>query len=159
MFDYIMYNFIVTGTNLPGPKISYNTLSQDGLPRSGVCVQLPQSAYFVLDLPFSIFGLDRTPNFVDTLTVGLSNRSRTWTQLIPNSQVVVIPWPPADPARWRAQLFVTPSKLILKSVFVITGLCGLITLLVVILHYKEKRDDRIEAMSANNEDSDNEALS
>ncbi|KAG6449568.1 hypothetical protein O3G_MSEX006119 [Manduca sexta] len=37
------YNRKVTfGTNLPGPKIGYNTWSQEGTYRTGVCAQLPQ---------------------------------------------------------------------------------------------------------------------
>lgn len=135
---------IISGTNLPGPRISYHMLSQEGLPRDGVCTQLPQSAYYAMNLPYSIFGLDRTPNFVDVLMVGLSNRSKTWTQLIPNSQVVVIPWPRDDPSQWKVQLFVTPSKLILKSVWVFTGICGLIIIIVGFLHWREKCDDETD---------------
>jgi len=33
--------------------------------------QLTQSAYFSLQLPFTVFGLGQTPNFVDTLQVGI----------------------------------------------------------------------------------------
>ncbi|CAK1582021.1 unnamed protein product [Parnassius mnemosyne] len=136
-----LYNRKVTfGTNLPGPKIGYNTWSQEGTYRTGVCAQLSQSAYFALQLPYSIFGLDRTPNFVDTLNVGLSGYSKSWTQIIPNSQIVVIPAPPDDPSQWRAQLFVTPSKVILKSVFVLTAIIVIITACVLYLHWKERND-------------------
>ncbi|KAL4702541.1 hypothetical protein ACJJTC_001426 [Scirpophaga incertulas] len=128
------------GTNLPGPRIGYNTWSQEGTYRTGVCAQLPQSAYFALQLPYSIFGLDRTPNFVDTLNVGLSGNYRSWTQIIPNSQIVVIPAPPNDPSLWRAQLFVTPSKVILKSVFVLAAIVFVITGFVLYLHWKERGD-------------------
>lgn len=135
------------GTNLPGPSISYETTTQEGNIRHGVSTQLPQSAHFSLNLPYSIFGLGRTPNFVDKLTVGLSNHSREWTQIIPNSQMVVIPWPPKDPSRWKAQLFVTPSKLILMSVAGLTTLCGLITVIIGVLYWKERQEDKKERMS------------
>lgn len=141
-YSFSLINIITAGTNLPGPRISYHTLSQEGLPRDGVCAQLPQSAHHALNLPYSIFGLDRTPNFVDILMVGLSNRSKTWTQLIPNSQVVIIPRPPNDPSQWKVQLFVTPSKIILKSVWVFTGICGFVMLIVAFLHWREKVEDR-----------------
>ncbi|XP_045519291.1 T-cell immunomodulatory protein [Pieris brassicae] len=131
---------VTFGTNLPGPKIGYNTWSQEGTYRTGVCAQLPQSAYYALQLPYSIFGLDRTPNFVDTLTVGLSGYSKSWTQIIPNSQIVLIPAPPNDPSQWRAQLFVTPSKVILKSVFVLTAIIVVIIGCVLYLHWKERND-------------------
>ncbi|XP_072944390.1 T-cell immunomodulatory protein [Epargyreus clarus] len=128
------------GTNLPGPKIGYNTWSQEGNYRTGACAQLPQSAYFALQLPYSIFGLDRTPNFVDNLYVGLSGSSKSWSQIIPNSQIVIIPSPPNDPSQWRAQLFVTPSKVILKSIVVILAIIIIITGCVLYLHWKERND-------------------
>lgn len=59
------------GTNLPGPSIAYKTTTQDGSPRSAIAAQLPQSAHFSLNLPYTIFGLGRTPNFIDTLIVGV----------------------------------------------------------------------------------------
>lgn len=135
------------GTNLPGPSISYKTTTQEGHLRNGVAAQMPQSAHFSLNLPYSIFGLGRTPNFVDYVIVGLSNYSKCWTQIIPNSQMVVIPWPVHDPSKWKAQLFVTPSKLILMSVAALTAVCGMITVIIGVLHWKERQEDKKERLS------------
>lgn len=60
------------GTNLPGPSFAYKTTTQDGNPRNAIAAQLPQSAHFTLNLPFTIFGLGRTPNFIDKLKIGVS---------------------------------------------------------------------------------------
>lgn len=135
------------GTNLPGPLISYKTTTQEGYTRHGVSAQLAQSAHFSLNLPYTIFGLGRTPNFVDSLTVGLSNHSRFWAQIIPNSQMVVIPWPSNEPSKWKAQLFVTPSKLILMSVAALTTICGIITVIIGVLQWKERQEDKKERLS------------
>lgn len=134
------------GTNLPGPRIAYYTTKPDGDKQESTSVQIPQSAYFSLHLPYTIFGLGRTPNFVDKLTVGLSHQNRTWTQLIPNSQMVVVPWPPDEPSRWKAQLFVTPSKLIWMSVLSLGATCAVITLIILVLHIKERREDKLERL-------------
>ena len=134
------------GTNLPGPSIAYRTTTQDGSPRNAIAAQLPQSAHFSLNLPYTTFGLGRTPNFVDGLTIGVSGKSREWPQIIPNSQMVVIPNPIGEPWRWKAQLFVTPSKLILLSAAALTGTCGLISLIIVALYWKERREDKIEKL-------------
>ncbi|GAB0091058.1 T-cell immunomodulatory protein [Sergentomyia squamirostris] len=134
------------GSNLPGPRIAYYTITQDGYPQYGTSAQIPQSAYFALHLPYTIFGLGRTPNFVDSITVGMSNQSRTWTQLIPNSQMIVVPWPIREPWRWKAQLFVTPSKLILMSMVALGGTCIVIMLIILGLYIKEKREDKIEKL-------------
>lgn len=66
--------------------------------------------------------------------------------MIPNSQMVVVPWPPNDPFRWKAQLFVTPSKLIWMSVISLGATCAVITLIILILHIKERREDRLEKL-------------
>ncbi|XP_050304713.1 T-cell immunomodulatory protein [Anthonomus grandis grandis] len=135
------------GTNLPGPLISYKTTTQEGKLRQGASPQMPQSAHFSLNLPYTIFGLGRTPNFVDSVTVGLSNYSKVWPQIIPNSQMVVIPWPVTEPWKWKAQLFVTPSKLILMSVAALTAICGIITVIIGVLHWKERQEDKKERLS------------
>lgn len=109
------------GTNLPGPKIRYQTTTQEGNEQKGASTQLPQSAYFSLTLPYTCFGLGRTPNFVDYVQIELAGHTRKWEQLIPNSQMFVIPEDPVRPSKWKAQLFVTPSKLILRSVIALLG--------------------------------------
>ncbi|XP_015175044.1 PREDICTED: T-cell immunomodulatory protein [Polistes dominula] len=134
------------GTNLPGPSIAYKTTTQDGYPRNAIAAQLSQSAYFSLNLPYTTFGLGRTPNFVDSLTIGVGGKSREWPQIIPNSQMVVIPNPISRPYKWKAQLFVTPSKLILLSAAALSGTCSLISLIIVLLYWKERREDKIEKL-------------
>lgn len=134
------------GTNLPGPRIAYYTTNQDGYPQNGTSAQIPQSAYFALQLPYSVFGLGRTPNFVDTMRVGMGNRSREWKQIIPNSQMIVIPRPLREPGQWKAQLFVTPSKLIVMSTIALGGTCFVIMLIILVLHVKEKREDKLEKL-------------
>lgn len=109
------------GTNLPGPKIKYKTTTQEGQIQRGASTQLPQSAYFSLHLPYQIFGLGRTPNFVDYVVIGLAGKTKEWPQIIPNSQMLVIPKNPLQPWTWKAQLFVTPSNIIIQSVIALLG--------------------------------------
>lgn len=134
------------GTNLPGPRIKYTTTTQEGTPQHGGSCQLPQSAYMSLHLPYTIFGLGRTPNFVDFIEIGLSGNSRKWPQTIPNSQIFVIPAPLKQPKEWKIQLFVTPSKIIMKSVFALLGICFVILLIILGLHIKERREDKLEKL-------------
>uniref|UniRef100_T1GPQ4 T-cell immunomodulatory protein TIP C2 domain-containing protein n=1 Tax=Megaselia scalaris TaxID=36166 RepID=T1GPQ4_MEGSC len=138
------------GTNLPGPKIEYLTTTIEGNDQRGISSQIPQSSYLALQLPYSVFGLGRTPNFVESFTVGISNRTRTWTQIIPNSQMIVIPKQLDVPSTWKAQLFVTPGKLILKSLMALSGTCVLIMIVILLLYLKERREDRLERINGNN---------
>lgn len=132
------------GTNLPGPQISYETTTTEGNSRAAIAAQLPQSAYFCLHLPYTLFGLGRTPNFIDSLIVGVSGENRTWLQIIPNSQMVVIPRPKDHPEKWTARLFVTPSKLIVQSFIALLATCFFISLIIAVLYWKERREDNYE---------------
>ncbi|XP_014242127.1 T-cell immunomodulatory protein isoform X2 [Cimex lectularius] len=138
------------GTNLPGPLVFYNSTTLDDQPKAAMAGQLPQSAYFSLHLPYTLFGLGRTANFIDSLTVGVSGYNRTWKQLIPNSQMVVIPIPLKNPNKWTARLFITPSKLILKSFVALLGICFFISVIIGLLYWKERREDHYERLQEGN---------
>lgn len=140
------------GTNHPGSFIKYYTTKSDGSKRRSSAVQLHQSAYFSLQLPYSVLGLGETPNFVDKLYVtipGFSNdkiRQHEWNQIIPNSQMVVIPHPPDNPKKWINKLFVTPSRLVILTLLALVGTCVVICIIIGFLHWKEKREDRREKL-------------
>ncbi|KAK1890841.1 T-cell immunomodulatory protein [Dissostichus eleginoides] len=70
--------------------------------------QLSQSAHFSLQLPYTVLGLGRSANFLDHLFVGIPRkpgetaaRMKEWTAIIPNSQLIVIPFPQNQPSRKR----------------------------------------------------------
>nr|CAG4635362.1 EOG090X03KG [Artemia franciscana] len=132
------------GTNLPGPMLCYKTYANEGKFRESCVPQLPQSSHFALQLPYALFGLGRMPNFVETLQVGVSEgKYHEWTQIIPNSQVVIVP-PVNGDKRWKAKLFVTPSRGIMMTAIALGGLIVFLSLLVFLLHKKERKEDRIE---------------
>ena len=67
-----------------------------------VNVMLILHTFSALQLPYTIFGLGLAPNFLDYMFVNVTNvngssRSHTWSQIIPNSQMYVIPFPPESP--------------------------------------------------------------
>ncbi|CAH3153719.1 unnamed protein product [Porites lobata] len=138
------------GVNQVGPFIKYTTTSTNGDIKYGSAAQLSQSAYFALQCPYTVFGLGRTPNFVDDLAVGMPGsikrpkRNQTWESIIPNSQVIVIPYPPDDPSSWTMKLLVTPSKLVLLTGLSLLGICVVIGIIILLLHLKEKREDQKE---------------
>ena len=98
-------SYVPYGTNSGGQVVGYT--SQRAGPEqfasySSVAAQLPQTSHFPLQLPYTIFGLGLAPNFVDYMWVNVSaSRSHTWPQIIPNSQLYVIPYPRDDPGKVR----------------------------------------------------------
>uniref|UniRef100_A0A224Z258 Integrin alpha FG-GAP repeat containing protein 1 n=1 Tax=Rhipicephalus zambeziensis TaxID=60191 RepID=A0A224Z258_9ACAR len=138
------------GTNQPGPLVRYRIITSSGYPQESCASQLYQSAHYALQLPYSVFGLGQSPNFVDVLTVALANNESVehlsvhhqWTQIIPNSQMVVIPYPVNDPPSWVNKLFVTPGRQVLLTFIALAGTCVFIVLIIGTLHWLEKREDR-----------------
>ena len=142
------------GTNLPGPSISYRTTHPNGESQLACSAQLSQSAYSALQLPYSLFGLARSPNFLETLKVSLSYStnpaSREWTQIIPNSQMIIIPTLDASSRHWLNKLFVTPSRAIVLSAAALGGFGFFLAIVVTVLHARERRADKLEQMTVVN---------
>jgi len=137
-------SFVPYGTNSGGQMIYYK--SQRTGPESfhtyrSCAAQLPQSAYFSLQTPYTIFGLGNSPNFLDNLWVTVSAQSHSWPQIIPNSQMYVIPYPPGDPKHWKIKISLFPSKNILMVGLALVGVCGVLVLLILLLHVRERRQD------------------
>jgi hypothetical protein len=86
----------------PGPE-TFDSFQSAG-------AQLTQTAHFALQLPYTIFGLGMAPNFVDYLWVNISGKTHSWPQIIPNSQLYIIPYPPDQPDSWAAKISIFPSK-------------------------------------------------
>ncbi|XP_052222506.1 T-cell immunomodulatory protein-like isoform X2 [Dreissena polymorpha] len=137
------------GVNQPGPTIRYKTIDVKGKNQEKVAYQLSQSAYLPLQLPYNVFGLGQAPNFVDSLQVGIATNTtkqlnHEFQSVIPNSQLVIIPYPIQDPSKWSSKLFVMPSRLMLLTGAALLGTCGFIAGIVAILHWRDRVEDRKE---------------
>lgn len=132
---------------MPGASLSYVMIDTEGNDISSAYTQQTSTTYRSLLLPYALFGLGRSPNFVDKLRLGIPSAkavSQTWVQIVPNSRMYVIPYEPDKPNQWVGRLYVTPSRLILLSVAALGGACVLIIITVIILHWYEVRVDRKE---------------
>nr|XP_033796708.1 T-cell immunomodulatory protein isoform X1 [Geotrypetes seraphini] len=144
------------GVNQPGPYISYTTVDANGYMKNASAGQLSQSAHLALQLPYNVLGLGRSANFLDHLYVGIpwfpgeqSQGFQEWTAIIPNSQLIVIPYPHNDPRRWSAKLYLTPSNIVLLTAIALIGVCVFILAIIGILHWQEKKaDDREKRQEA-----------
>ncbi|KAF7650370.1 hypothetical protein LDENG_00126910 [Lucifuga dentata] len=123
----------------------YTTLDSNGYLKNASAGQLSQSAYFSLQLPYTVLGLGRSANFLDHLYVGIPRRpgetgirKQEWTAIIPNSQLIVIPYPHNEPRSWSAKLYLTPSNSVLLTAIALIGVCVFILVIIGILHWQEK---------------------
>jgi len=141
------------GLNYPGALVRIESISYEYERLIIYASQLSQSSYMALQLPYTIFGLGATPNFVEHLNVHMSSLTandqirsfrREWHQIIPNSQLVISPNPRDYSFNWKMQLFITPSNNILLTAIALT--CTMIGLIIIIgaLQYREKKMDEKE---------------
>jgi len=137
--------YVPYGTNSGGQSVRYQ--SQRPGPETfdvfqSVAAQMAQTSHYSLQLPYTIFGLGMAPNFVDFLEVSVSNKTHSWPQIIPNSQLFVVPYPPSEPTKWEAKLFLYPGKSIIYTGLALVGTCAFVVLLILALHIRERRQDQ-----------------
>uniref|UniRef100_A0A3B3DW73 Integrin alpha FG-GAP repeat containing 1 n=1 Tax=Oryzias melastigma TaxID=30732 RepID=A0A3B3DW73_ORYME len=144
------------GVNQPGAYVMYTTADSNGKLKNASAGQLSQSAHFSLQLPYTVLGLGRSANFLDHLFVGIPReagdtniRKQEWTAIIPNSQLIVIPFPHDNPRSWSAKLYLTPSNSVLLTAIALIGVCVFILVIIGVLHWQEKKaDDREKRQEA-----------
>ena len=134
------------GTNQFGPFVCYQLQDLEGVWQTGCAGQLSQTAHSALQMPYSVFGLGETPNFVENVYASIpsgkmGSRSSKWTQIVPDAQVVLIPFPPNDTNNWISKLFYTPSTIIFSTLITLAAICCLLVLIIGILHRKELLED------------------
>jgi len=138
-----------------GATVNMNTIRGDGHQQAVAAGLLTQLTHFSLQMPTTIFGLGRSPNFVDKIAVGLppvlnntagNTHIKVFEQTIPNSAVVINPRPLNQPNSWRAFIYVTPSSAMLETGIVLSVVFALLAILVGLLHLKEKREDQKEKL-------------
>uniref|UniRef100_A0A0R3RGT9 T-cell immunomodulatory protein n=1 Tax=Elaeophora elaphi TaxID=1147741 RepID=A0A0R3RGT9_9BILA len=134
-------------------KISHTSDSW-GHDQVGSQCQMPQTTHRALHTPFALFGLGRSPNFVDYVHIGsprvplagglyYGNQHYYLKQIVPNSRLIVVP-PKGDGVHWQSRLYLTPSQLIKQSLMVLISVCMILLLVVAFLHYRERRADKHE---------------
>ena len=66
-----------------------------------------------------------------------------WVTIIPNSQLIIFPYPPDDPASWTMELFISPSSRLLWVGVSLAVACALLLGLIAFFHWRElKQDER-----------------
>tara|TARA_B110001452_G_scaffold131076_1_gene108896 strand:- start:340 stop:870 length:531 start_codon:yes stop_codon:yes gene_type:complete len=145
--SYQFHTSLPTQWDLMNTEWSWNRKKQA---RAGV--QLPQSAYSPLLPPYVHFGLGQTNDFVEDFTVGLPGSTEAGTPaqprrfaqaIIPNSRLIVIPYPYNASDGWSMQLFLAPRKQAVVGL-VVGGCLLLLGLVIFTLEMRERMTDAIE---------------
>ena len=57
--------------------------------KTAVYSQMPQSAYGATPKPYVLTGLGRANNYVEQFTLGRLGSEKSWSPIIPNSQLAI----------------------------------------------------------------------
>ena len=110
--------------------------------------QNARTAYHSLSLSYSMIGIGRINNFVESLTVAMYVEGervlRSWSPIIPKSILFIITDMQADESKWNLDILVNPTEkipliLLCDGVFLFT-----LGLIIIVLHLNEKAIDKKE---------------
>lgn len=138
-------NRMPLGTNVHGPAFKITVIDINGIKTCRIGIQRSQSSHSPLQLPYVIFGLGRTSNYVEEFYLGMPTQEakyyNMWVSIIPNSHIIVIPYPLDNSNEWKIQLSVNPSNKIYSIIYITLICLAIIGLLIFILDRKEKIED------------------
>jgi len=67
-----------------------------------------------------------------------------WSSVVPNAELIVLPYPLEDPAQWVLQLFISPSAQVGHVVLGLGITLALLALPILFFTWQEKREDVIQ---------------
>jgi integrin alpha FG-GAP repeat containing protein 1 len=138
------------GVNQHGACWKYTLSDLSGRQLVNAVPQLPQSAYSALQTPYVLSGLGRPSNYIDYVYYGVpvyktgNKHFNAWPGIIPNSQVVVTPYPKNNPVNWAIELYISPSGALLWIALGVI-LCLLLSgAAIIFFQWREKKADEAE---------------
>jgi integrin alpha FG-GAP repeat containing protein 1 len=138
------------GVNQHGAAWKYTLADLSGTQLVNAVPQLPQSAYSALQTPYVLSGLGRPSNYIDYVYMGVSvygtgkGHWQSWPGIIPNSQVVVTPYPLNNPTNWAIELYISPSGALLWIALAVAACLIISGAGIVFFQWREKKADEAE---------------
>jgi integrin alpha FG-GAP repeat containing protein 1 len=133
-----------------GAMVGFSTTGPHGNDIRSVSGQVSKSGSFSCSLPYVIFGLSRSSNFVEHLVVGIpyvegkGRAVKSWSSIIPNSHLYIVPQPSNHPSSWKNILLLNPSDKVWYTLAVFASICAVFGVVVGLLQWREKRQDERE---------------
>ena len=117
-----------------------------------VGTQRSQESYANLGISYAYFGIGRSNNYIETFTLGTivygKKVVRSWTPIIPNTQLIISTQNTQNSNHWQLDLLIGPTKAIGILVVVVLLFLLIIGLLIIIMHFAEKAEDDKEKTAA-----------
>lgn len=127
------------GVNYPGGTFKFALTDNDGTTLGAAGAQMYRTGHFSLQTPYLMFGLGRISNYIQTIFYGTNSKKswfNYWQGVIPNSQVIAIPYKVNKPTSWQIELFLSPSAIVFWIIVLLV--VTLIALAAVVIGFKLK---------------------
>ncbi|KAA1077632.1 hypothetical protein PGT21_014288 [Puccinia graminis f. sp. tritici] len=133
------------GVNYAGATYKFTIQDTFGERRATAVGQVPFNIYASPTTPYSFFGLGRTNNYVENMYIGSTRHQGEHyiniEGLLPNSQLVVIPYQPSgvrSVGSWKKELYLHPADWIPWVSISLAIATLVLAVIVVVLHVNEK---------------------
>lgn len=117
-----------------------------------VGTQRSQEGYANLGISYAYFGIGRSNNYIEAFTLGTIVNGkkvvRSWTPIIPNTQLIISVQNTEYSSNWQLDLLIGPTKAIGILVVVILLFLLIIGLLIILMHFAEKAEDEKDKAQA-----------
>eukprot|EP00727_Mastigamoeba_balamuthi_P001957 m51a1_g11759 hypothetical protein (1610) ;mRNA; r:212279-222322 len=135
------------GVNYPGGTWKFVMPDNSGNGKIAIAApQLYHSGHLSLLTPYVMVGLGRVSNYLESVAFGVASNkksfSNTWLGVIPNSQLVAIPYKVEDTVNWSLLLFISPSGVIFWVLFSMLLMLGALGGLLIYFKIKERKEDQ-----------------
>jgi hypothetical protein len=136
------------GLPIPGSSVYYSTDGENGETLQSRGHILTMVGYQSLQLPFHIFGLSSTANYIENLEVAMPTldeelRKHDFPQIVPKTQLVIVPCSLDQPTLWTSKLFLEPlsNKRVYSVLYALLGAALVLGLATIILQCRENQED------------------
>lgn len=89
-------------------------------------------------------GIGRTNNYVESLLIAVDSKnkikSRSWTPIIPNSRIIILPSVNKEISNWQIRELIKPSSKLLYACIGTGGFLLINGIIVLILWIKEQKN-------------------
>lgn len=100
--------------------------------------QLFQTSHGALQMPFCVYGLGRVVNYLEWMHVGLPNaKKKSFQNIIPNSNVFLIPTLQNSASSWKLELYVDISVALTTLFIAILCVCMFLLAVSCVLQRRE----------------------
>ncbi len=126
-------------------KFTVTSLSGHKTPRQ--TVQQPQQSYLALSTAYTVSGLGRTSNYIEELFAGFTIASKhynLWIAMIPNSQIVVFPYPINNPTSWTLEQFIFPTDRLVSVIIALVVTLAVNGIVILVLRSRERAEEKKE---------------